>query len=142
MQKSNIPLEQLLSLQMHLCEILWNIAWATSLTFKYINRNVLISMILQFNFLIYKTFDIYTEGSKEMLTTMILQLALTTLKLTGKCWSKSSFSSSMKPPTVSALGRWSTTMWFSEPPPPPPRPRPLPLDLERTSFSDPQVKNT
>lgn len=37
-------------------------------------------MILQFNFLIYKTFDIYTEGSKEMLTTMILQLALTTLK--------------------------------------------------------------
>lgn len=30
MQKSNIPLEQLLSLQMHLCEILRNIAWATS----------------------------------------------------------------------------------------------------------------
>lgn len=37
-------------------------------------------MILQLNFLIYKTFDIYTEGVKEMLNTMLLELAFTTLK--------------------------------------------------------------
>lgn len=54
---------------------MWNIMEYSMnyfLTFKYINRNVLISMILQLNFLIYKTFDIYTEGSKEMLNTMNL----------------------------------------------------------------------
>lgn len=45
------------------------------LTFKYINKNLLIPIFLQLDFRIYKTLDIYTEGSKKMLNTVFLELA-------------------------------------------------------------------
>lgn len=50
------------------------------LTFKYINKNLLIRMFFTTYFLIYKTFDIYTECNPEMLNTAFLELAFATLR--------------------------------------------------------------
>lgn len=48
------------------------------LTFKYIKKKFANTHIFTTSFLIYKTFDIYTECSKEMLNTVVLEFVFAT----------------------------------------------------------------